>query len=562
MQKHAYKAVIFDLDGVICHTDEYHYQAWKQIADELGIYFDRAINSRLRGVSRKESFEIILERFDGTMSEAEKEQWIEKKNEVYKGFLAQMRPADLSDSVKKTLDRLREQGLRLAIGSSSKNAGLILGRLGLGAFFDAVSDGNNITHSKPHPEVFLKAADYLGEKAEDCLVVEDAEAGLEAARAAGMDSAAIGDAALTELGTWKLTEFADLYDIVCGQGRTRCRTTAEQPFLRRLLESISVSGYEEPLQDVVKAEMDPEADEIRQDEMGNVVCVLNPDSRERIMLSAHADEIGLMVSNIREDGRIQAIERGGIVPATYPGQQVRIRHGEEDVYGVAEGTRKIFREEQLSAKHFLIDIGAADKKDAERKVSLGDPVVLDTQIRRLENGRISARALDDRIGVYVIMQALKRAKEMGCRTGVYAASTVGEETTKNGAYWTSSRIKPTMAVVVDVTYTCDTSEYEVGETGPVRLGEGPVLCNSPIVVKGLNRKMEQAAEQAGIHVQREAASRLSYTDADQIHFSNQGVPTVLVSVPLRYMHMPAEVVDLKDVDDCIELIAEFLCGCA
>ena len=333
-----------------------------------------------------------------------------------------------------------------------------------------------------------------------------------------------------------------------------------ETFLTNLLSSISVSGYEEPVQEVVEAEMKNYADEIRRDEMQNLTCVLNPDSDVRIMLSAHADEIGLMISNIREDGRLQVIDRGGIVPATYPGRQVRIKTKNGEVYGVVEAYRSLFKDENLGTKQFLIDIGAKDKEDALNYVSLGDPIVPDTPIRKLANGKFTARALDDRLGVYIIMEALKRAKELGCKVGIYAASTTGEETTKTGAYWTSARIQPTMAIVVDVTYTSDCSGMDPAEMGTVCLGEGPVLCNSPIVVKALNEKMEECAKKAGISVQREAASRLSYTDGDQIHFSNQGVPMVLVSIPLRYMHMPAEVADEQDVEGCVELIAQFLAG--
>ena len=333
-----------------------------------------------------------------------------------------------------------------------------------------------------------------------------------------------------------------------------------ETFLMNLLSSISVSGNEEPVQEVVEAEMKNYADEIRRDEMQNVTCILNPDSDVRIMLSAHADEIGLMISNIREDGRLQVIDRGVIVPATYLGHQVRIKTKNGEVYGVVEAYRSLFKDENLGTKQFLIDIGAKDKEDALNYVSLGDPIVPDTPIRKLANGKFTARALDDRLGVYIIMEALKRAKELGCKVGIYAASTTGEETTKTGAYWTSARIQPTMAIVVDVTYTSDCSGMDPAEMGTVCLGEGPVLCNSPIVVKALNEKMEECAKKAGISVQREAASRLSYTDGDQIHFSNQGVPMVLVSIPLRYMHMPAEVADEKDVEGCIELIAQFLAG--
>ncbi|MEY8431810.1 beta-phosphoglucomutase [Lachnospiraceae bacterium 48-42] len=211
-----YKAIIFDLDGVICHTDQYHYMAWKRVADDLGIYFDETINNRLRGVSRMESFEIILERYDGKMSEEDKIRYTAEKNEVYKTLLKNMSPADLDGEIKETLDALREKGIKLAIGSSSKNAKFILGQLGLGEYFDAVSDGNNITRSKPDPEVFVKAAQYVGESPEHCLVVEDAEAGLEAAIAGGMDCAAVGDAVSCGLATWNLNTFSDLKSVAMG----------------------------------------------------------------------------------------------------------------------------------------------------------------------------------------------------------------------------------------------------------------------------------------------------------------------------------------------------------
>lgn len=209
-----YEAVIFDLDGVICFTDKYHYQAWKVVADELGIYFDEEINNRLRGVSRMESFEIILERYDGTMSEEDKLACTAKKNEIYKELLKNMSPADLSAQVKETLDVLRARGLKLAIGSSSKNTPFILRQLGLGNYFDAISDGNNITKSKPDPEVFVKASQFLDIPADKCIVVEDAKAGLEAAIGGGMDCAAIGDAVKSGLGTYNLTTFADLLKVV------------------------------------------------------------------------------------------------------------------------------------------------------------------------------------------------------------------------------------------------------------------------------------------------------------------------------------------------------------
>lgn len=207
------KAVIFDLDGVICHTDEYHYQAWKAMADSMGICFDREINNRLRGVSRMASLEIILEQYHGELSPAEKEALATQKNELYKESLKNMSAADLSEEVKTTLEVLRQRGYKLAIGSSSKNAPFILQQLGLGSFFDAISDGNNITHSKPDPEVFVKAAQMLCISPEECLVVEDAVSGAIAGKRGGMKVACVGDASAEKAGDYNLTSFAGLLEI-------------------------------------------------------------------------------------------------------------------------------------------------------------------------------------------------------------------------------------------------------------------------------------------------------------------------------------------------------------
>ena len=209
-----YQGIIFDLDGVICSTDHYHYLAWKALADRLGIYFDETINNRLRGVSRMASLEIVLERSAVAYTEEEKAAFAEEKNNLYRELLKNMSPTDLAPEVKETLDALRAKGLKLGIGSSSKNTKFILSQIGLGDYFDKISDGTNITRSKPDPEVFLKAAEYLELPPESCLVVEDAKAGVEAATAAGMDSAAIGDAVQCGLATYNLTRFADLLNCV------------------------------------------------------------------------------------------------------------------------------------------------------------------------------------------------------------------------------------------------------------------------------------------------------------------------------------------------------------
>lgn len=209
-----YKGIIFDLDGVICLTDQFHYQAWKQLAAELGVYFDENINNRLRGVSRNESLEIILEQFNENISTEEKEVLLAKKNRWYVGQLEKMSPADLPIDVTMTLQELRQKGYLLAIGSSSKNARLILNKIGVNDYFDAVSDGSNISKSKPDPEVFLKAAEYLQCPPADCLVVEDAKAGIEAAARGGFDSAGIGEAATCEKTTYRIGSLKDLLSIV------------------------------------------------------------------------------------------------------------------------------------------------------------------------------------------------------------------------------------------------------------------------------------------------------------------------------------------------------------
>lgn len=205
-----FRGIIFDLDGVIVSTDEQHYLGWQALADRLGIPFSREVNSRFRGVSRMACMNILEELGGKHYTDSEKIAYADWKNEYYRKLLAQMSPADLSQEVRSTLDALRARGLKLAVGSSSKNAKFILQRIGLSDYFDAVSDGTNISRSKPDPEVFLKAAEYLRLTPSDCLVVEDAVSGVEAAHAGGMKAATVGDAAGRGCGDFILSRFADL----------------------------------------------------------------------------------------------------------------------------------------------------------------------------------------------------------------------------------------------------------------------------------------------------------------------------------------------------------------
>lgn len=213
------KATIFDLDGVIVSTDACHYRAWKRMADEESIYFDFGINERLRGVSRMESLDIILERAEYEYTEDEKKVLADRKNGYYRELINELTPSDILPGVMELLAALKEDGIKIAIGSSSKNTPLILKRINLSNYFEIVVDGSDIKNSKPDPEVFLLAAQRLGVKPENCLVIEDADAGVEAAAAAGMKVLAVGSASNNK----KATESAkDLTEVSIGRLQGMC----------------------------------------------------------------------------------------------------------------------------------------------------------------------------------------------------------------------------------------------------------------------------------------------------------------------------------------------------
>ncbi len=211
------RAVIFDLDGVLVHTDQYHYDAWKALADRLGFPCPPSVMDRLRGLSRMDSLDIVLGSGGMAYSPEEKAALAAEKNEHYVSRIRRMGPADVDPDVRETLEALRARGLALAVGSSSKNAGLILERTGLGPCFDAVADGTCVTRAKPDPEVFLKAVELLGVAPGEAVVVEDAAAGIRAAKAGGFRAAALGgDAAGHPLADWTLGKLSDLLELVSG----------------------------------------------------------------------------------------------------------------------------------------------------------------------------------------------------------------------------------------------------------------------------------------------------------------------------------------------------------
>ncbi len=218
-----YKAVIFDLDGVIVCTDDCHYMGWKKLADDEGIYFDRSINERQRGVSRMESLEVLLEKAEKEYTDEEKLEMATRKNEYYKEFIKELSPKDILPGVMEFTEFLKKNSIKIAIGSSSKNTPAILKNVGLENYFDAVADGNDITKSKPDPEVFLTAANKLGVPAFDCLVVEDADAGVQAALAAGMDVIGVGSASKNENATYRFEDLSKADTSVFNFGTNQMR---------------------------------------------------------------------------------------------------------------------------------------------------------------------------------------------------------------------------------------------------------------------------------------------------------------------------------------------------
>ena len=207
------KGIIFDLDGVICSTDRFHFDAWRAVMERVGITVGEDANSRIRGVSRMEGLNRILGDRVSDFSQEQKEELAREKNELYITLLDKMSEKDVTPEVLDTLHCLRKKGLKMAIGSSSKNAKIVLKKIGLGDFFDAVSDGNGIQKAKPDPEVFLRAAAMIGLAPSQCLVVEDAFTGIDAAQRGGFMSAGIGDAARYAKADYRLDRFSDLIGI-------------------------------------------------------------------------------------------------------------------------------------------------------------------------------------------------------------------------------------------------------------------------------------------------------------------------------------------------------------
>ncbi len=325
-----------------------------------------------------------------------------------------------------------------------------------------------------------------------------------------------------------------------------------------MLSTPSVSGSEIEIGKKLYEYAGTFSQEVRTDEIGDVVAVLNPENPFRVMLSGHMDEIGLMVTAVTEEGFLRVNRTGGVFAPLYPGHQVQVITEKGPLFGAVVFTREMYKKENMVPADLYLDIGAGSREEALEHVSLGDPVIFDNGCRELLNGRISGRGMDNRTGAFIVMEAVKKAQKLGCKVGVYGAATVGEETTMNGAYFVASRVQPTLAIAVDITYTSDYPGMDIASSGDVKVGGGPVLINNPSCHKKLQALLRQAANTLGMAVQTEAATGRTGTDGDIIHKTGKGVPFTCVSIPLRYIHSPAEVGCLSDIQDCIDLLAQFL----
>ncbi len=328
-------------------------------------------------------------------------------------------------------------------------------------------------------------------------------------------------------------------------------------FLYRLLNTVSVSGNEEANQRHVLDYTRDFSDRQYVDSVGNAVAVINENAKCRVLITGHIDEIGYRVTNIDSEGFIHVQKAGGVRGKLYVGAPMQIIHEGEKVNAVGVYTSELLKKSDFSDSDLILDIGAKSKEEALKKVSVGDSVCGDTTVREMLNDFITCRALDDKAGAFTVIEAGKLAKEKGAENGIYILSAAGEETSSRGAFHGSVNIDPTCAIAVDVTWAQDYPGADPSETGDIRVGGGPVLCLSGMVNKKMNELLKQIASEKNIPLQYEVAGGGTYTDGDTIVRTNKGVPMALVSIPERYMHSSAEIVSLKDIEQCIELISEF-----
>lgn len=336
-------------------------------------------------------------------------------------------------------------------------------------------------------------------------------------------------------------------------------------FLKTLVNTPSPVGHETRGQRVWLDYVTPFADETYSDAYGNCVAVLNKGGSPRLMLAAHADEIAMAVNYINEDGYIYVRKLGGVDPAISKAQRVVIHTRSGPVNGVVGNVAPHLMKDEKDAKapkihDIFIDIGADDRKEAEKLVRIGDPITLADEFQLLRGDLAVARAFDNRIGTFAVAEALRLLRENNrgkLQAEVCAVSNVQEEVGLLGARQIAYSLKPDIALVVDVTHATDYPCVNKAQHGDIRIGQGPTLthggCNHPDVVD----RIEAVAKSKKIPLQHEAMSASSGTDTDVIFWTRGGIASALISLPNRYMHSPVELVSLKDLAMIPELLTAF-----
>ncbi len=335
-------------------------------------------------------------------------------------------------------------------------------------------------------------------------------------------------------------------------------------FLKKLMETMSPSGFEGEASQVWQARAKEFADSVRVDVHGNTIAALNEDGKPRVMLAGHIDEIGLMIRYIDDQGFLYFAPIGGWDVQIVQGQRVWIKGKKGKLISGVIGKKPIHlmdpkERESVPKMHDLwIDIGAKDKKDAEKLVDIGAPAVLAYGFEELRNGIVAARGFDDRVGAFVVLEALRYAKEYGIQAALFAVATVQEEIGLRGARTSAFGLNPDVGIAVDVTFATDQPGVDKKRIGEVKLGGGPVIARGPNINPKVFDLLVQTAEEEKIPYQVEGIPYGTGTDANVIQLTRAGVATGLISIPNRYMHSPCELVSLKDLDNAAKLIAAFV----
>jgi endoglucanase len=336
-------------------------------------------------------------------------------------------------------------------------------------------------------------------------------------------------------------------------------------FLKNLLLTPSPSGFERPVQEVVRAWAQEHADEVRTDRHGNVIAAVHPSGQPRIMLAGHCDQIGLMVQHIDDNGFLYVQPIGGWDMQILLGQKLSVWTREGAVPGVVarRATHLLTNEERNKVPQFTevwIDIGVKDRKEAEGFVRAGDPITLELSFRHLRNDLVSAPGLDDKVGVWTVMETLRLLHGRALQAAVFCVSTVQEEIGLRGATTSTYGVHPTVGIAVDVCHAADTPGNDKKQLGDTRLGSGPALFRGANINPRVFDALEQTARDHDIPAQVRGSPRATGTDANVMQLSREGVATGLVGIPNRYMHTPVEVVSLTDLEHASQILAEFCAG--